>query len=362
MISVVLFFQMKEYDFFPKVKYEYQMIKTVTGGLISLVTCILLFVTLVFFIYDGLNYKIKESLSQNDTILCDDTNLWLSFNITVDAPCNFLEVYITDDSGHHRKQSIRALMKQNLDNDYTPNGDFQLFTKKISDTPNCDYCYGHKYQECCYSCLDVIYGHISTNSIPPSVNDIKQCQRDLEFYNNGSKCLLVGSTRTPYAYGQLIFSMNSHTQVPKKTLIDNTIVTKYLNMSHMIGDFMFGKQSIYINQPLNNHVQIQNDTEYHQYVYHLDLIPTKITDKNEVIQTTQYSVQFSDTILDQLSVKRPGIIFKFNVYPINSNIVIYRTEISMLLLQVCSIIGGGFVLSGLIQSCIILHPSNKKHV
>ena len=156
--------------------------------------------------------------------------------------------------------------------------------------------------------------------------------------------------------------MNSQNQVPKKTLIDNTLVTKYLNLSHTIGHFFFGKESKFIKNPLDSYIQIQNDTKYHQYIYRLSLIQTSIYSPDQIFATTQYSAHFSDKILEKKSEERPGIIFKFSIYPINSKITVTKTKLHFLLLSVCSIIGGGFMISSLIHSCLIYYPQPRKPI
>ena len=248
-------------------------------------------------------------------------------------------------------------MKQELDKNNNPIGEPIIFTQKVRSNRECGSCLDHKSSSCCYSCLDVVHGYIHEGKPLPPIRNIEQCQEDMEKLKNKEKCRLIGSTITPNSLGQLMISVDSEQSY--KDLIDMSIPSPSINLSHEINYFSFGKD-IGLTNPLDNWTMIQTSPGLFKYKYNLGLVHVK-HDVEEIRENgIQYSAELTDSyITNSVTYERPHIGFRYDLYPLNSVIRREKPIVSQLIFELCGIIGGGFTISSLINQ--LFHIKKKKY-
>ena len=116
-----------------------------------------------------------------------------------------------------------------------------------------------------------------------------------------------------------------------------------LNFAHVINEFSFGDFYPYIDNPLDNTAQFDQDEPLTTYLYYTSVVPTLFKKLGAEVDTNQYSVNDYRYLNKDSSVKGnrrvPGIFFKYNFEPLS--IVVSDVRISFIqflvrLVAICS--------------------------
>ena len=349
---------MRKFDIFPKLKDKEFEYRTTLGGAITVCSFLIIVAISVKYVKE-INQKItKQNVFFESSSNSFSRRMFLRFNMTVSIPCNYLQVHILDDSMKHKRESLRSLMKQELDFNGNEIGEPQVFTQNLSTNRECGNCYGNGFTECCFSCLDVVYGFIGNAKILPRISTIDQCRDDFQRVKNNEKCRIIGSTVTPNSLGVLSISVDSERPIGKRQPVDLTLTGLNVNLSHEIHQFYFGT-NVGLENPLDNWSIKQAVPGFRQYKYNLGLVQTKVVKEEETVDAIQYSAELSENPIEQfITTERPMISFKYDLYSLSSLIKTEKPRITQIILDLCGIVGGGFMISGLIN--IAVHSMKAK--
>jgi len=134
------------------------------------------------------------------------------------------------------------------------------------------------------------------------------------------------------------------------------------NASHIINKLSFGQNIPGVTHPLDGHSKIVTQKSG-RFQYFLKVVPASfanrygyITDSNQF----SYSLQEEEVDTHARTFRQPGIFFKYDIAPYR---VTYREDkkyFSNFLTQLCAILGGVYVVAGLISSGIF-YVRKKPH-
>jgi len=126
------------------------------------------------------------------------------------------------------------------------------------------------------------------------------------------------------------------------------------NSSHIINRLSFGEDFPGVVQPLDNVKKIV-ESGSGRYQYFIQVVPTIYKYSNgKELYTNQFSVTENTIIVDPTasSFKQPGIFFKYELSPYCVRYTEQQKSFSHFLTQCCAIIGGIFVVTGMISSVV----------
>jgi len=127
------------------------------------------------------------------------------------------------------------------------------------------------------------------------------------------------------------------------------------NSSHHIHHFSFGEDFPGSTYPLDDVKVIIPEGEMYRYIYFLKIVPTTYKYlSGRVLQSYQFSVT-SEKNLVNINVQRfwqPGVFFKYSYSAYQVTYKEQRRSFAHFLTRCCAIIGGVFVVSGLLSSLL----------
>lgn len=231
----------------------------------------------------------------------------------------------------------------------------------------CGSCYGGEPPEgktCCNSCDDVRKSYIARGWSMPNLEEVEQCQR--EGYSAKIKaqvnegCLIYGNLLVNRVPGNVHIAPGASFQQMYLHIHDvvSFVQNEAMTFDHIVHDFRFGEMyegMADVRNPLDG-VQKEGGIRYSMFQYYLKVVNTQILYLNNSMHTTnQYSV--TENIRDvspqpgQASTNGlPGVFFNFEISPMQIVYSEYRKSLTHFLTDVCSIVGGIFTVSGIIDS------------
>jgi hypothetical protein len=135
------------------------------------------------------------------------------------------------------------------------------------------------------------------------------------------------------------------------------------NASHIINKLSFGDSVPGIANTLDSQKKIvlKNSARFQYYV---KVVPTTYVHQNgHVTDTNQYSYTLHEIAVDThaRSFKQPGVFFKYDLAPYRVTYREHRQPFAHFITQLCAILGGLFVVAGLVSSAIFhAKPSSSK--
>ena len=138
-----------------------------------------------------------------------------------------------------------------------------------------------------------------------------------------------------------------------------TAFTPFYNITHHIHFLRFGNSVNGIDNPLNDHVYVQNSTGLQRVTYRIGAFETIVNKKNHAFQ---YSANQEITEIENISRQRVGISFPYKVNPIALNLTLdEKTSTSDIILWMFAIFGGAVTLMNLFNRFIhrIFEPRKR---
>ncbi|ORC88623.1 ERGIC and golgi family 3 [Trypanosoma theileri] len=360
-------------DLFPKPKEDYRRTQTHQGAIVSLVTvtiiCLLVFWEVSAYLMGRDAFKTELSV---DTKVSEK----VLFNIDItfpNVPCHEVSLIVLDVTGTFKFNVTRNLQKLPVTSDgeiafagdldfLQDSTNFHYDPKKDHDSPEyCGNCFideEYKYVDkenklCCNSCDDVMKMHDKYNFQRPPLNTVKQCMYELSLTNPG--CNFKGSLKLKKVSGLLMFT-------PKRGKYGFKIAdVMQFDASHIIKKFSIGDERVSrfsrrgVYYPLNGQT-FDAQRRFAEVKYFLKVVPTGyLTDKgNEVLGSTyEYSVQWSNRFIPIGFGHLPSVEFSFDFSPIQVNNYFKRPPFYHFLVQLCGIVGGLFVVLGMIDGLVV---------
>jgi len=234
---------------------------------------------------------------------------------------------------------------------------FTITSKRPFPT-QCLPCHLGELDLCC-SCAE-IYDYYAAHKIENSSPDESaQCIREEEYrkavFHEG--CKINGRIQVPKiggnfhiapGLGAATFGGHSHTLHPLTFTAD----LEKTKLSHSIHKLSFGPPYPGMTDPLTG-VEFSTD-KLVRHIYYIRLVPTVYIDGSNIIHTYQYSVtNHTDVVnLGTFSLQLPGIFFKYDFSPMLVQLERREKYFTHFLTRLCAIIGGTWVVLGLIYSSL----------
>ncbi|KEG12267.1 ERGIC and golgi family 3 [Trypanosoma grayi] len=360
-------------DLFPKPKEDFRRAQTRRGAIVSLVTVViiglLVFWELGAYITGRDAYKTELSV---DTSLSKE--IYFNMDITFPrVPCHELSLDVLDVTGTFKFNVTHYIYKtpvnlngesafighRNIVEDHSSP---QYDAKKDPDSPEfCGSCFLGKENEhiaksqnaCCNTCEDVMKMHDQHGLPRPEKSVVEQCIHDLSLVTPG--CNYRGSFKVKKVSGTILFT-------PKR--VGNAFMMRDVmrfDSSHIINKLSIGDERVArfsrrgVHYPLNGH-QFDTGRRFSEIKYYLKVVPTTYLDAKRdtfLDSTYEYSVQWNHRHIPLGFRVLPSVAFSFDFYPIQVNNYFQRPSIHHFLVQLCGIVGGIFVVLGLIDSLVM---------
>jgi len=332
---------LKQYDIFIK-RDKSILVKSEYGGLVTLLGIFIMVLVAGYEIAVFRSVNIIESIGV-DTAREDELNIIFDISFH-QMPCSDVDIHLLDQNNHVIELTdIRELP---------------------IDTSNCLACFQNSQELCC-SCDDVkeyykTRGYIRDNPLThPLCNDRLYVESKM---NNNTLprdgCRVSGTMKTTKGTGNfhfapgtptMGFSGHTHVMNPFSLMAD----LEKVKLSHTINLLSFGTIFPDMINPLDG---ISFKTEkIVRHIYYIRLVPTVYTDGPVSVRTYQYSVtNHTDTLdlTDPFSMQLPGIWWKFDFSPMLVKLEKREKYFTHLLTKLCAIIGGIWVVFGLVFSII----------
>ena len=351
---------MRKFDIYPKVQDESFNIRTTSGGVITIITFIFMFIVAIKELTSFKRIETKQQACVQSHFIKQQNDLQIFLNITVAYPCELLQIKVLDASGNYQLNAKQDIRRQRLDALYMPLG------KEISDSDpesifqKCGNCYGSNYTKCCHSCIDVANSFILQGEFVPNLNTIDQCTRDHKSIAEGETCRITARLSTKFSKGQLLIKPGGTLETPFHYKYDLSYFGDNVNLTHQIHTLRFGRDFKGLVNPLDNYTRLQLKNGFFFFRYNCELVPTITRDIFNQEPANQYSASSSEKeITKSITKKHPAIAFDFDTAPIAVRFIQEKRSISGFITQLCAILGGGFTLGGFIDSFIFRVRSKK---
>ena len=339
---------MKRFDLFPKLADETFEVKTTLGGAISLFSIVMWAVV----IYSEVQ-NMRNPIDHQELYVAPprklNKNMSVSLNLTVAFPCQLLRIAIRDFSGNHELDFQQSLARQRLDMNLRPFAPFLYDNDPQSPYSQCTKCYGGR-NKCCLTCYDVVASHDLANEPIPNLDGIPQCKRDKASVEDAEACKIVARLSTELGHGEIVITAGGDTKLPLNYKSDLSLLGETINMSHWIESLVFGDPIGDTNTLDGIHFR-QPSAGYFQFKYDLGLVETLALNG---VHGKRYSASFTQKqILNPVTKRRPGIVFRFTNSPFGLKEVKRQNTIRDTVTKILAIVGGSFALAGILDS--VLH-------
>jgi hypothetical protein len=330
---------LKQYDIFIK-RDKSILVKSDYGGFVTLLGVFIMVLVAGYELSAFRSVNIIESIGV-DTARED--SLAIAFDISFhQMPCSDVDMHLLDQNNH----VIELTEIQEVP----------------IDVSNCYACFQNSQELCC-SCDEVkeyykSHAYIRDNPLThPLCND----RIYIESKNNTlprDGCRVTGIMRTTKGTGNfhvapgtptMGFSGHTHVMNPFSLMTD----LERVKLSHTINFLSFGSLFPSMINPLDG-VSFKTD-KIVRHIYYIRLVPTLYTDGDLTVRTYQYSVtNHTDSLdlTDPFSMQLPGVWWKFDFSPMLVKLEKREKYFSHLLTRLCAIIGGIWVVFGLVFSTI----------
>eukprot|EP01134_Creolimax_fragrantissima_P003839 CFRG3839T1 len=385
---------LRSFDAYSKTIDDYT-IKTNTGGLVSIISMILV---ALLFLGELQYYRTTEIRDK----LIIDTSLAKKMRIDLDVtmyhlPCSQLGVDVMDVSGESQHEISDSITKQRIAKDGHPlsadindgasttavygehrddrtNG--MRHAKLILPTDYCGPCYGAESEErkCCNTC-DEARAAINEMGLQTQMNII-QCIREgkEDALNDDSNegCRVRGFVEAKKVAGNIHIAPGHSSEAGRAHVHDirHFSVEKF-NSSFTVHQLQFGNSYPGLINPLDgtSRVAEKGSTMFQHF---LKMVPTVYkTVEGQTIETNQFSYTLHERMVDiangegglPATVRLTfiedkffgtlvGVFFNLEVSPIKVVITEKRRSLAHFLTSVCAIVGGVFTVGGFIDATI----------
>ncbi|KAF0982446.1 hypothetical protein FDP41_011376 [Naegleria fowleri] len=405
---------LRNFDFYPKTQDDFR-VKTLGGGLISIISLVVIFILVFGELY---LYMQVERYDQLYVDTQQERKIPIYINITFPAiSCDALSLDVMDVSGEHhvhldyhtiykmrltldgkpiidqpaeqispnepkdeKPSPIKAsegAVKHDLVNSSEKDRERAEKAKKVKDPNYCGSCYGANRDatQCCNTCDDVREAYRRVGWAFTPNEDIEQCYEEIldrkMKYSKQEGCNLHGYFLVNKVAGNFHFAPGKSFVKAQQHMHDYTnYEIDHYNTSHFIHSLGFGEQIPGLVNPLDGTRKIIGfnpetgqsvEGESALFQYFVKVVPTiyeKYGSSSPII-TNQYSVTQHVRPKNRLHPNVvPGVFFIYDLSPIMVHMKEDRKSLIQFLTSLCAIIGGVFTVSALLDR--ILYGVEKR--
>ena len=371
----------KRFDVFTKIAPDVR-IRTSSGGLITVISLILMFVlvTAEYFSYSKIIVRpeliVDKSRGERMTI---------HLNITFpNIPCSLLSLDVMDQSGEVQQDVSHTIQKTRRDADghVIEQEAMQYLINQVSPNVHlpadyCGPCYGAdppKDSQCCNTCQEIRDAYSAKGWAVGDYDAFEQCKR--ENYKEQMKieshegCTLSGFLQVNKVIGNFHFAPGKSFMAQGRMHVHDT--SAYFNdkhdFSHTIHSLHFGGEDVNTklqSNPLDGVVKVNSNQNYN-YVYFVKCVSTTYIylSNKESTSTNQYSVTSHERPIEggpdpdhKNAVHSrggiPGVFFSYDISPMR---VLQREQRQKTFAEffsgIIAVCGGILVLSQLLDRII----------
>uniref|UniRef100_A0A023F2D1 Putative copii vesicle protein n=1 Tax=Triatoma infestans TaxID=30076 RepID=A0A023F2D1_TRIIF len=329
----------KRLDSFPKVNKDDYVERSSIGGVVSVVTFIIILWIIIYEIkyYYGSNVNFKFA---PDTQY--DAKLKLNVDVTVAMPCHSIGADIVDSTNQN------LLMFGSLEEEDTW---FEMNEEQRSHFEDIRHFNSYLREE--YHAINQLLWK-SAHSFQPTGNSGFP-QRQDNPNQEPDACRVHGSLVLNKVAGNLHITAGKSLQLPYNEHIHLPafILPSSYNFSHRIHHFSFGDSSAGIINPLDGDEKITNELTT-VYQYFVEVVPTDVETFLSKANTYQYSVKDHMRIINHEKGSHgvPGIFFKYDVSALKVIVTQSREPLLKFFVRLSSTVAGIFVIAGFISSVV----------
>lgn len=386
---------MAKADLFPKPKEEYRRVQTAEGAVVSVVAASLI---ALLVLWELGSYVAGRDAHRTELSVDSANEAVVPFNLDITfprIPCHELSVDTMDAAGGVAINVDHDLYRSPVDRNghlvfqgkyrYVPQTNGTSTHRRPGDThdprsPNfCGSCYiepkrHHQYDKpggvvdvhlatvhgdaCCNTCESVMKMYDLHRLPRPHPSEVEQCINELSHANPG--CNLKGTIFAKKVMGNFHFAPGSSALGPMGQhihLYDYEQLLRY-NTSHIIhrleiGDSNFQRfSSTGVHHPLSN-TKYTVSSGFGHVKYFLHVVPASYSSKKVTHHSFEYSAQaFHKEFPLGLGSLIPSVFFVFDFHPMQVNHVFERPSLAHLFVQICGIVGGLFVVLGIVDRVV----------
>lgn len=328
----------KALDAFPKVPDNFKQ-TSVSGGGVSLVT----FVFIVILVISEIHYYTSTHLKFDYIVDTEvDGKIKINVDMTVAMRCEYIGADVLDQTGEDT-QSFGTLKMDNTLFELSPRQKHYLqITKHVNQYMRNEY---HAIQE-----LMWLSGH------KPGLRMGMPAREDNPT-ENPDACRIHGTLEVNKVAGN--FHVTAGKYFPQLAFglghvhLESFLSSSDYNFTHRIDRFSFGEETGGVINPLDGEEQITNQN-YFLFQYFMKIVPTEVRTYGHQVDTYQYSVTERNRAIDHSGGSHgvPGIFVKYDVFPFKIRVREMHKPYWQFLVRLCGIVGGIFVVSGILHDGI----------
>ena len=308
----------------------------------------------------------KEELNTVSVDTSNSGELKVTFDITFPrASCPSLNPDIMDFSGLRNETAKVSFEKLRLDRNGKPIGKDPLVIPSLGQdffSTECFSCYeaDNGRNSCCNTCLELESAYVSAGLDFQKILPIApQCRQKyylklLEEYQ-GEGCRISGSIVGHRFPGNLHFSPGI--AIEKSSfhghIVEGLEKIKDFDLSHKINKLYFGDLNPALKSSLEGEEKSVRENSF-MFSYHLRLV-NSITIENDgkaKYNSYEYSTT-QNTSKVNVSEALSGVFFHYEISPmLMTRRIVAKISLTSFLINVCSIIGGVFALSSIIDAVL----------
>ncbi|CAG9841113.1 unnamed protein product [Diabrotica balteata] len=319
---------------FPKVEETFKETSSV-GGTFSIIS----FLLIIWLVYSEISYYLDSKFIfkfSPDVEL--DEQLKINIDLTVAMPCHFIGADILDSTNQNTFK-FGTLEEEDTWFELAPNQQIHFDNKKH---------FNSYLREEYHAVKDLLWkSRFSTHfgDLPPR-SHIPNVPHDA--------CRIHGDLILNKVAGNFHITAGKSLHLPRGHVHINAFMSERdYNFSHRINKFSFGDPSPGIVHPLEGD-ELVGDYGRTLFNYFIEVVPTKVNTFLTSVNTYQYSVKAISRPInhDKGSHGIPGLFFKYDVSALRVAVKQERDSLGTFLARLCSIVGGVFVCSGIINAVV----------
>jgi len=336
---------LKRFDVYNKVHDDF-MQKRQTGGIVTVVTAVILAVLFCCEITEFFSVEILHSITVDTNI---DRKLPISLDITFPhMRCSEVSVDTVDSAGDTQVDAHGGLQKQNLDSDgRASHGDP---VAGPTDCWSCMEAHDDKHK-CCNSCQELKKAY-NDQELPyfHVLDKAMQCK-------NSIGCKIKGKVTVNKVSGNIHVALGRSVQRDGKLVHEFNIedIGDGFNTSHYIDSITFGEYVEGLQSPLAGTRKIAGAGSW-MYHYYIKLVPTIYVNRwGTKTYTNQYSVTDSARNVQVKEGELSGLPGVFLVYDFSPFLMKQTEQVkpwSYVFTSICAIIGGAFSVATLVEMAL----------
>ncbi|XP_019867900.1 endoplasmic reticulum-Golgi intermediate compartment protein 2 [Aethina tumida] len=326
--------KVKKLDMFPKIEETFKE-PTKIGGTFSVVS----FLIIGFLIYSEFRYYLDSKFTfkfSPDVELSQ--KLKINIDITIAMPCQNLGADILD-STNQNTYKFGTLEEEDTWFDLAPNQRLHFENKQH---------FNSYLREEYHAVKDLLWKNSFSShfgELPP-----RSHFPDVPY----DACRIHGTLELNKVAGNFHITAGKSLSLPRGHIhISAFMSDRDYNFSHRINRFSFGDPSPGIVHPLEGD-EVISKHGMTLYNYFIEIVPTSVKTFLTTVDTFQYSVKELSRPIDHEkgSHGMPGLFFKYDVSALKVTVMQERDNFGMFLARLCSIIGGVYVCSGIVNRIV----------